>query len=72
MGYLVCILLYIAGIIIYGIVMGKKKVKTSDDFVVAGRQLPFMILIGTLLASWCGGGGITGSASVVYLSLIHI
>ena len=67
MGYLVCILLYIAGIIIYGIVMGKKKVKTSDDFVVAGRQLPFMILIGTLLASWCGGGGITGSASVVYL-----
>lgn len=36
MGYLVCILLYIAGIIIYGIVMGKKKVKTSDDFVVAG------------------------------------
>ena len=53
MGYLVCILLYIAGIIIYGIVMGKKKVKTSDDFVVAGRQLPFMILIGTLLASWC-------------------
>lgn len=26
-----------------------------------------MILIGTLLASWCGGGGITGSASVVYL-----
>ena len=65
MGYLICILLYIAGIIIYGIVMGKKKVKTSDDFVVAGRQLPFMILIGTLLASWCGGGGITGSASVV-------
>ena len=54
MGYLICILLYIAGIIIYGIVMGKKKVKTSDDFVVAGRQLPFMILIGTLLASWCG------------------
>lgn len=67
MGYLVCILLYIVGIVIYGIVIGKKKVKTSEDFVVAGRQLPFMILIGTLLASWCGGGGITGSASVIYL-----
>lgn len=67
MKYLICILAYIAGIIVFGIVIGKKKVKTSDDFVVAGRQLPFMILIGTLLASWCGGGGITGSASVVYL-----
>lgn len=67
MGYLICILVYIAGIIIYGIMIGKKKVKTSDDFVVAGRQLPFFILIGTLLASWCGGGGITGSASVVYM-----
>lgn len=67
MGYLICILIYIAGIILFGVVMGRKKVKTSDDFVVAGRQLPFMILIGTLLASWCGGGGITGSASVVYL-----
>lgn len=67
MKYLICIFAYIAGIIVFGIVIGKKKVKTSDDFVVAGRQLPFMILIGTLLASWCGGGGITGSASVVYL-----
>ena len=67
MGYLICILVYISGIILYGIIIGKKKVKTSDDFVVAGRQLPFFILIGTLLASWCGGGGITGSASVVYM-----
>lgn len=67
MYYLLCILAYIIGIIIYGIVIGRRKVKTSEDFVVAGRQLPFLILIGTLLASWCGGGGITGSASVVYL-----
>lgn len=67
MSYLVCILIYIIGIITFGIVVGKRKVKTSEDFVVAGRRLPFMVLIGTLLASWCGGGGITGSASVVYL-----
>lgn len=67
MSYLICILLYITGIVLYGFYISKKKIKTSEDFVVAGRQLPMVILVGTLLASWCGGGGITGSASVVYL-----
>lgn len=67
MNYLICILLYIVGIVLYGVYIGKKKIKTSEDFVVAGRQLPMLVLVGTLLASWCGGGGITGSASVVYL-----
>lgn len=67
MSYLICILIYIVGIVLYGFYISKKKIKTSEDFVVAGRQLPMVILVGTLLASWCGGGGITGSASVVYL-----
>lgn len=67
MSYLICILIYIVGIVLYGFYISKKKIKTSEDFVVAGRQLPMVILVGTLLASWCGGGGITGSASVVYM-----
>lgn len=66
MGYLAIIALYILGIIVYGIYVGKKKVKSADDFVVAGRNLPMIVLVGTLLATWCGGGGITGSAGVVY------
>lgn len=66
MGYLLVILGYLLALIIMGAVMSKKQVKTADDFVVAGRRLPMIILVGTLLATWCGGGGITGSASVVY------
>lgn len=66
MGYLVVILMYIAFLVIFGLVLTKKKVSSSDDFAVAGRNLPFLVLVGTLLATWCGGGGITGSANFIY------
>lgn len=66
MKYLVLIMLYLVLLIVVGLYLSKKKVKTSDDLAVAGRSLPLPILIGTLLATWCGGGGITGSASMIY------
>ncbi|MEG1651569.1 MAG: sodium:solute symporter family protein [Oscillospiraceae bacterium] len=66
MGYMLVIGVYLAILIIGGFIMSKKKVKNSEDFVVAGRRLPMIILVGTLLATWCGGGGITGSASLIY------
>ena len=48
---------YLAFMVIVSFVLSRKKVKNSDDFAVAGRKLPMIILIGTLLATWCGGGG---------------
>ena len=66
MGYLIVILCYLGGLIAYGVYKGKKEVKNAEDFTVAGRRLPFIVLVGTLLATWCGGGGITGSANFVY------
>ena len=51
-----CVVLYLT----------KKKVKNSDDFAVANRSLPTIVLIGTLLATWCGAGGITGSANLIW------
>lgn len=66
MGYLIVIICYLGGLIVYGVYKGKKEVKNAEDFTVAGRRLPFIVLVGTLLATWCGGGGITGSASFVY------
>lgn len=59
MGYL----LLMVGVSIY---LKQKMVKSSDDFAVAGRKLPLIVLVGTLLATWCGGGGISGSAGLVY------
>lgn len=33
---------------------------------MAGRSLPTIVVIGTLLATWCGAGGITGSANLIW------
>ena len=66
MGYLVAIGVYLLARVIYGLVIAHKKVKTADDMVTGGHRIPFIILVGSLLATWCGGGGITGSAGVVY------
>ncbi len=66
MGYIVAIGAYLLLLMIYGMVIAHKKVKTADDMVTGGHRIPFIILVGSLLATWCGGGGITGSAGVVY------
>ena len=66
MTYIVAISAYLVLLTIFGLIVARKKVKTSDDMVTGGHRIPFIILVGTLLATWCGGGGITGSASVVY------
>jgi len=66
MKYLAVIVVYLVFLIGAGLFLSRKSVKNSDDFVVAGRRLPFIVLVGTMLASWCGGGGITGSAGFIY------
>ncbi|OWZ84326.1 sodium:solute symporter family protein [Natranaerobius trueperi] len=44
-----------------------KKIQTSEDFMLAGRGLGSVILMGTLLATWVGSGTVTGgSASIGY------
>ena len=76
MSYLYVILAYLVILVLVGLYIGHRKVKNSEDFVVAGRSLPFIVLVGTLLASWCGGGGVTGSPNVIhtygpYVGIIH-
>lgn len=64
--YLIFVGIYILALVIVGVVLGKKQIKNSDDFIVAGRRLPFLVLVGTLLATWVGGGTVTGSANFIY------
>ena len=66
MGYIIAISAYLIALIVYGMYISRKMVKTSDDMMTGGHQIPMIILVGSLLATWCGGGGITGSAGVVY------
>ena len=44
----------------------KKDITSSDDFSVAGRRLPFYILITTLLAGWIGSGTLIAGAEFTY------
>lgn len=47
-------------------VLKTKRVQGSEDFMVAGRTLPWYILVGTLLATWIGNGSLFGGAGLGY------
>src|SRR5271154_7252171 len=42
------------------------KVKTKADYLVAGRSLPWPVLVFTLLSSWIGAGSLLGGAENAY------
>src|SRR5246500_1430845 len=43
-----------------------RKTHTKDDYLVAGRSLPAIVLVFTLLASWIGSGSLLGGAENAY------
>ena len=65
-GYGIVILGYLAVMIFAGIWAGRKAKDTKDGFLLAGRQLPLIVLVGTLLATWFGGGTVVGGANFIY------
>jgi SSS family solute:Na+ symporter/sodium/proline symporter len=40
------------------------RIRTQEDFMVAGRRLTWPILVGTLLATWIGSGSIFGGGNL--------
>lgn len=64
--YLVAVVLYLVFMALIGVYFGKKSVKNSDDFMVAGRSLPLFVVMGTLLATFVGSGTVVGGASFIY------
>lgn len=43
-----------------------KRVKTMEDYLVAGRNLPFFLAMPTLVATWFGAGSCMGTSGTVY------
>lgn len=65
--HLTILVIYLAVMVAIGIYFSRSsKVNTGDDFIFAGRRLPRMVLIGTLLATWVGSGTIIGGANFAY------
>ena len=65
MTYLTGILIYLSILVAVGFYK-VKSVKNSEDFMVAGRTLPWYILVGTLLATWMGSGSLFSGAGLGY------
>ena len=59
--YLWAIAIYLVAMIAIS-VYKSRSVKTQDDFMVAGRGVTWMFLVGTLVCSWIGSGSLFGGA----------
>jgi SSS family solute:Na+ symporter/sodium/proline symporter len=43
-----------------------RRVKSHADFMVAGRNVPVLLLVGTLVCTWIGSGSLFGGAGLAY------
>lgn len=57
----VCVVMYLAALMIIGWVAGRKT-ETSTDYLVAGRKMPLYMTTATLFATYVCGGTILGGA----------
>lgn len=54
-------------IILVGISLWRSRgVKSHADFMVAGRDVPVLLLVGTLVCTWIGSGSLFGGAGLAY------
>lgn len=62
---LTLILVYLLALVGVSLYFGR-KVKTQEDFAVAGRNLPTMVVFMTMLATWTGTGSLFGHSERTY------
>ncbi|MBN1871979.1 MAG: sodium:solute symporter family protein [Candidatus Omnitrophica bacterium] len=62
----------LGGMVIYVAIMlvvgywSSRRIKGLEDFLVAGRRLPFYLAFATLLATWFGAGSCMGASGTAY------
>lgn len=66
-GMLTAIIVYMSVLVLVG-AWRSSRVRTGDDFLVAGRRLPAHVLVFTLLATWVGSGSLFAGAGLGYRS----
>ncbi|ATW24969.1 sodium:solute symporter family protein [Candidatus Formimonas warabiya] len=64
--FMIC--LYFAAMIFVGIYFQRKASKSSDAFILAGRQAPLWIVIGSIFATWVSSATLIGYTGVGYSS----
>jgi len=64
---LLVIAVFLYPLILLGISLWRSRdVKDHDDFMVAGRNVPVAMLVGTLVCTWIGSGSLFGGAGLAY------
>ena len=63
--YLIAVIVYLGILVVVG-AQRSRKVRTGDDFLVAGRTLPARVLVFTLLSTWIGSGSLFAGAGLGY------
>ncbi|KUK14384.1 MAG: Sodium:proline symporter (Osmoregulation) [bacterium 42_11] len=58
----VVVVVYLIAVVLLSIYF-TRYIKTSEDFTVAGRSLPGIILAGTFMATWMGSGTVVGGTN---------
>ena len=66
-GMLTAVIVYMSALVLVS-AWRSRRVRTGDDFLVAGRRLPARVLVFTLLATWIGSGSLFGGAGLGYRS----
>ena len=63
--YLIGVIVAIVAFIAIGVIAGR-KVKDTDDYYVAGRRAPTILIVGSLIASFLSTGAFMGDTGEVY------
>lgn len=66
MNLLVAVVLAYPLILIAVSLWRSRAVKSHEDFMVAGRTVPVILLVGTLVCTWIGSGSLFGGAGLAY------
>lgn len=54
-------------LLLFGVAIAKsRRIKTQEDFMVAGRHVPVLMLVGTLVCTWIGSGSLFGGAGLAF------
>ena len=62
----VAVLAVIVAVLLAVAIQRASRVRTKDDYLVAGRSLPALVLVLTLLTSWIGAGSLFAGAENAY------
>ncbi|MQY62867.1 MAG: sodium:solute symporter family protein, partial [Calditrichaeota bacterium] len=58
---------FIYPLILIGVSLWRsRRVKSHEDFMVAGRSVPVALLVGTLVCTWIGSGSLFGGAGLAF------